>query len=110
MRHFTHAEIASESKERTPIQMNEPSRIPVAMKLLSSIHCQPERLACTKNSTRPGIQVIHDKMITRTDIFPTTYSVLESGRHRYRVSAPLARSGDTRLGPMNDVRMNASVP
>ena len=46
---------------------------------LSHIHCEPEMLACTKNNTRPGIHVIQDKVMNSTDIFPSTYSVRDSG-------------------------------
>src|SRR4051794_12888773 len=88
IRHFTHAESANAASESTSIQTNEPRTMARAIQKLSHVHCQPERLACTKNKTSPGSQVIHDRVMSSTDIFPSTYSVRDNGRQRYKVRAP----------------------
>src|SRR5208282_1463931 len=69
----------------------------------------PARLACTVNSTRPGIHVISESRIARTEDFPSMYSARENGRQKYKGNAPLARSGEMRPGPVNAVSTNAST-
>src|SRR5215472_4196402 len=61
-------------------------------------------------STRPGIQVISDSKTAKADILPAMYSAREKGRQKYRGSAPLAKSGEIRPGPVKAVRMKASAP
>src|SRR5450755_4615298 len=88
MRHLTQADKASASKEMDRIQSQEASTIPLAIQRLFIIQSQPARPACTKKRSKPGIQVIQESTMARTDSLPITYSMRESGRHKYNVSAP----------------------
>ena len=54
--------------------------------------------------------MISESRDSSTLILPTTYSVRENGRQKYRGIAPLARSGETRLGPTKAVSRYANAP
>ena len=54
--------------------------------------------------------MICESTIANTEAFPSTYSAREKGRQKYNGSAPLARSGEIRPGPVKAVSTNASTP
>src|SRR6185437_10963916 len=97
--HRTHADTARAISESTRIQRKSPRKIPHASQRLSLAQPASATLDSMKNRIRPGTQVISDKRAIKTLNFPATYSPREKGRHRYSGSAPLTKSGETRLGP-----------
>src|SRR4029077_2804688 len=108
--HFTQAERAMARRDKIEIHINEErTRLPTIQRLFQ-VQLDPARLACTANRTMPGIHVICDNRIARTDALPATYSARENGRQKYNGSAPFARSGAISPGPVNAVSTNASVP
>src|SRR5438477_4238519 len=110
IRHFTHADSAIASRERTAIQSSDEAiRLPAIQRWVQ-VQLHPAKLACTKKSTSPGTHVICESRIASTDDLPKTYSALEKGRQKYSGSAPLARSGEIRPGPVKAVRRNANTP
>src|ERR1700722_5162978 len=108
--HFTHADNAMARSERMAIQINEETMRLPAIHRCSQVQAEPARLDCTANNTRPGIQVICDNTISKTEDLPSTYSARENGRQKYKGRAPLAMSGEISPGPMNAVRINANTP
>src|ERR1700685_419213 len=108
--HLTHADNAMARSERIAIQISEETTRLPAIQRCSQVHAEPARLDCTTNNTSPGIHVISDNTMTRTEALPTTYSARENGRQKYSGSAPLAMSGEINPGPMNAVRIKANTP
>src|SRR5579862_4867187 len=98
------------SRERIAIQIRDERTILPAIQRLSHVQRAPARLACMMKRTRPGTHVICESRIASTDDFPSTYSARENGRQKYNGSAPLARSGEIRLGPTNAVSRKAKTP
>src|ERR1700754_701641 len=109
-RHFTRAEIACERSARIRIQTTLPMKIAVAIHKLDLNHSNPSKYDWRKNNNIWGTQVIRDRSINSTDIFPMTYSVRENGRHRYKGNALFLRSRDTKGGPTSNVTKNAKPP
>src|SRR5579863_9166549 len=80
--HFTHAERAIARRDRTEIQIKDETMILPAIQRWSHVQAGPASVACTRNRTSPGIHVICERRIPRTDAFPRTYSGRESGRQK----------------------------
>src|SRR6202041_3624 len=110
IRHFTQAESAIASRERTAIQIREESTRLAAIHRLVQVQLAPARLACIPKRINPGIHVICESRIASTEDLPSRYCARDNGRYKYNGSAPLARSGEIRPGPGNAVKRNASTP
>src|SRR5688572_19563859 len=110
IRHFTHADIASASSDSTAIQIAELAKRAHAMCQFDQNQPSPASPAWNAYSSRSGSQVIAESNMTNVAALPSTYSAREKGRDRYSGSAPLARSGATRVGPTHAVSRNAIAP
>src|SRR5258706_11539734 len=108
--HFTQAERAIARRDKTAIHIKEERTMLPAIHRCCHAHSDPARLDCTANRTNPGIHVICDRTIAKTEALPTTYSARENGRQKYNGSAPLAMSGEIKPGPVKAVSTNASTP
>ncbi len=79
--HFTQAETASETRARTRIQAQLPTKMAKAMPAFS--RSQPAfEVALEEEEQQAGHPGDRESRITSTDILPSTYSARENGRER----------------------------